>query len=144
MTAWTLRDITVAEAAKLCGLHRKHLDMIVRRNRACEALFTEKRKGRRWFSARDVCVLRLAYECERAGDNWLTAIARAFEFLQAEPPPDAVLVFPATSTSSRSGRIISDRDVPRVQVAETVVLIPIGRICSDILERLEADLVAIR
>lgn len=146
---WDRRDFTVAECAAMSGIHRANIDLIVHRAKGCEMLFSEKRGHRRWFSPRDIAVLRLAYECERSGQRWLSALGRAFEHLQEPPAPDAVLVFRAMSTAISSGRLIPDRDVERLPVDEAIVLIPIGKIVADIIERCaaihkEADLVAVQ
>ena len=135
---WDRRDLTVAEAAALSGIHRANIDLIVHRAKDCDVLFSEKRGRNRWFSPRDVAVLRIAYECERAGQTWLNALARAFEHLQEPPAADAVMVFRANSVSAFSGRIIPDRDVERLPVDEAIVLIPIGKIVSGITERCAA------
>ena len=140
--AWKSRDITVAEAARIVGLSRKHLDVIISRNRSLDVLFSEKRKGRRWFSLQDVSVIRIAFELERAGRTWLTAIAAAFDNLQEPPAEDAMLIAPAViRRGCGSPRIISDRDVPRLQFDVSTIVIPIGKICQSISR--EADDVAI-
>lgn len=132
---WDRRDFSVAEAAALSGIHRANIDLIVHRAKDCDVLFSEKRGRNRWFSPRDIAVLRIAYECERAGQTWLTALARAFEHLQDQSAADAVLVFRANSVSAFSGRLIPDRDIERLPVDEAIVLIPIGKIVSGIIER---------
>lgn len=135
MPGWSSRDFTVAEAAAMSGMHRANIDIIIHRAKGCEVLVSEKRKYRRWFSPRDISVLRVGHELERAGRNWLTALAQALEHLEHPPPPDAVLVVPAMSVSATSGKIISDRDVPRLPVEASTVLIPIGKIVADIVGR---------
>ncbi|CAN7481063.1 hypothetical protein [Mesorhizobium sp. LjNodule214] len=135
MADWTARDFTVAEAAAMAGLRRGTLDAWVHRIRDAEVLFSERRGDRRWFSPQDICILRVGYELERAGRNWLTAIAQAFEHLQTPPATDAVLVVDVISVSSASGRIISDRDVERLAVDKSKILIPIGTISADIIAR---------
>lgn len=141
MTGWSSRDFTVAECAAMSGIHRANIDLIVHRAKDCDVLFSERRGRNRWFSPRDIAVLRIAYECERAGQTWLTALARAFEHLQEPPQADAVLVFKAKSVSASSGRLIPDRDVERLRVEESLVLIPIGRIVADIIK--EVAIVAV-
>lgn len=133
MSAWIVRDFTVAEAARVVGLSRKHLDVIVGRNRTLEVLFSEKRKGRRWFSLRDIAVLRIAFELERAGRDWLTAIAAAYDHLQDPPAVDALLIAPAVRKRGCSRpRIMSDRDVPRLRFDVSTIVVPIGAICQTI------------
>lgn len=128
---WTARIFSVAEAAAISGIHRANIDLIIHRARDCEVLFSEKRKHRRWFCPRDVAVLRIAYECERAGQTWLTALARAFEHLQDPPSSDAILAFDSKSVSCRSGRIITALE----PVDKSTVLIPIGKIVADIVTK---------
>nr|WP_299500425.1 hypothetical protein [uncultured Rhizobium sp.] len=134
--AWTSRDLTVAEAARVVGLHRSHLDVIISRNRAIDVLFSERRKGRRWFSPKDIAVLRIGHELERAGRNWSTALAMAFEHLEWPPPPDALLVVPVASVSARSGRLLTGlADTP---ATSSYISIPIGRLVAEILEATDA------
>lgn len=143
--AWTSRDFTVAEAAQLAGLHRAHLDVIVNRAKDIDVLFSEKRKSRRWFSPRDIAVLRLAHELERGGRDWLTAIAQAFEHLSRPPPHDALLIVPVMSVSARSGRVVTGLPDP-IPTASFITL-PIGKTAAEIeaaCEQLkEAALVAV-
>jgi hypothetical protein len=142
MTAWSLRAFTRAEAAALCGLHVKSVDILIHRARHVSALFCEKRGSRRWFSLRDICVLRIAFELERAGRTWLTAIGAAFDNLEHPPPEDALLIAPAVQKRACGlPRIISDRDVPRFIFERSEIIVPIGRICADIVK--DAEHVAI-
>lgn len=141
--AWTRRDFTVAEAAQLCGLPRASLDVLIHRARDVAVLFTEKRGSRRWFSLKDICVLRIAFELERSGRNWLTAIGVAFDNLEHPPPADALLIAPAViRRACGSPRIICDRDVPRLIFERSTVVVPIGRIVADITK--EAEHVAVQ
>ena len=131
MVDWSARIFSVAECAAMSGLHRANIDLVVHRARDCEVLFSEKRHHRRWFSPRDIAVLRIAYECERAGQTWLTALARAFEHLQEPPSSDAILAFDALSVSARSGRVVTAAE----NIAKSIVLIPIGKIVAEIVAR---------
>ncbi|MBU2483895.1 MAG: hypothetical protein KKG78_02330 [Alphaproteobacteria bacterium] len=137
--AWTSRDLTVARAAQIVGLSRAHLDVIISRNKNLEILFSEKRKGRRWFSVRDIAVLRIAFELENAGRNWLSAIATAFDNLQEPPAADALLIAPAVRKRACGLPYIADRPPDVFERSE--VIIPIGRIVAEIIK--EADNVAI-
>lgn len=128
---WTVREFSVAEAAAISGIHRANIDLIIHRARDCEVLFSEKRNHRRWFSPRDIAVLRIAYECERAGQIWMTALARAYEHLQVPPSPDAILVFPSMSVAHTSGRIITAAE----PVDKSMVLVPIGKIVGEVVAR---------
>ncbi|QND59847.1 hypothetical protein [Mesorhizobium huakuii] len=96
-------------------------------------LFTEKRGTKRWFSVKDIAVLRIAHELERSGRSWLMAIGQAFDHLERPPDPDALLIAPAVI---RRGcglpRIVRDRDVPRLNFERSEIVIPIGRIVSEI------------
>ncbi|TIT43833.1 MAG: hypothetical protein E5W76_04975, partial [Mesorhizobium sp.] len=123
--AWTSRDITVAEAARYAGLPRASLDVIVSRAKDCEVLFSEKRRHRRWFSQRDICVLRIAFELERAGRSWLMALATAYDHLEHPPDPEALLVAPAViRRGCGRPRIISDRDAGRLLFDVSKIVIP--------------------
>ncbi|MFD1744052.1 hypothetical protein ACFSE1_01125 [Rhizobium helianthi] len=134
--AWTSRDFSVAEAAQCVGLHRTHLDVIISRANPLATLFSEKRKGRRWFSVRDITVLRIAYELERAGRAWNTAIAQAFEHTGTQPPPDALLVVPVASVSATSGRVLTG--LPDPLPSSSFITVPIGRIAAEIMEAIDA------
>ncbi|ODT06978.1 MAG: hypothetical protein ABS58_09315 [Mesorhizobium sp. SCN 65-20] len=133
---WTSRDFTVAECAALSGIHRANIDLIIHRAKGCEVLFSEKRGYRRWFSPRDIAVLRIAFEFERGGRSWLSALGTAFDHLQEPPPADALLVLtPAPVRASGGPRIISDRDVPRLPIERSTLLVPIGKIVAEIVDR---------
>lgn len=131
---WNAREFSVAEAARVASIHRAHLDVIISRNKHLDVLFSAKRKGRRWFSPQDIAVLRLAFELERAGRNWLTAIAHAFEHLATPPPPDALLVVPVLSVACTSGRVLTGLAVPLVP-SESTAVFPIGAIVADIVAK---------
>ena len=136
MTGWSNRDFTVAEAAAMSGLHRASLDVLIHRSRDVAVLFSEKRGRNRWFSPRDIAVLRIAFELERAGRGWLTAIGAAFDNLQAAPSSDTLLVAPAViKRACGLPRLIPDRDVPRLPFDVSTIVIPIGRIVADIMAR---------
>ncbi|WP_413709374.1 hypothetical protein [Rhizobium sp. Rhizsp82] len=137
MAEWTDRAFTVAEAAAMSGLNRAHLDVIVSRARSCDVLFSERRNGRRWFSPKDITVLRLAHEIERAGQTWLTALARAFHHLDQPPPIDAVLMFSTKSVSYRSGRVISG--LHGQAPSGSMAVIPIGLMAAEILHYVEQE-----
>lgn len=132
MTAtWNARDYTRAEAARLCGLPLTVLATITHRARHVAMLFSEKRKGRRWFSIRDICVLRVAHELERGGRSWLNAIAIAFEHLEHPPPREALLVLTPAPVRG-SGRPVMVTTMPTIE--RPTLLIPIGRIVHEIME----------
>ncbi|MDW9682473.1 MerR family transcriptional regulator [Sinorhizobium meliloti] len=128
---WRERAYSVGEAATLAGIRRSTLDVWCIRQP--HELFSEKRGHRRWFSPRDIAVLRMARELERGGMVLLTAIACAYEHMQEPPAADAVFVIPAGKLSPRSGWFISDRDVPRLAVDKSIILIPIGQLVAGII-----------
>lgn len=128
--SWRERVFTVGEAATLAGINRGTLDVWTARLPA--ELFSEKRKSRRWFSPQDIAVLAMAHQLERAGMVLLTAIACAFEHLQAPPAVDAVFVIEAGRVSAKAGRFIADRDVPRLVVDKSIILIPCGQMVAGI------------
>ncbi|WP_135866687.1 hypothetical protein [Mesorhizobium sp. M8A.F.Ca.ET.213.01.1.1] len=126
----------------MCGLHRGQLDLLIHRAKAVAVLFCEKRGSRRWFSLRDIAVLRIAYDLERAGRTWLTAIGAAFDNLEHPPDSDSLLIAPAVQKRGCGRpRIIADRDVPRLNFERSEIIVPIGRIVSSILK--EAEVVAV-
>lgn len=141
---WTARNYSVAEAARLSGVHRAHLDVIINRAKPLAVLFSERRKGRRWFSQKDIAVLRIAHELGRAGRLWNTAIAQAFENLEHPPPRDAILIIPVMSVSHTSGRVVMGLPDPLPDAS--FICLPIGKIVGEIIhacEELEAEDVAI-
>lgn len=133
--AWTSRDITVAEAAQVVGLSRKHLDTLMVRTKPLQPLYCGRRGTRNWFSPRDITVLRVAQELERAGRNWPTAIAQAFEHLEHPPPPDALLVVPVASVSCTSGRMLTG--LPDPLPASSFITITIGAIAAAVQEAID-------
>jgi hypothetical protein len=135
-TTWTQRVFTAAEAADMAGLRRSQLDQWIIRQPA--DLFSQKRGFRRWFSAQDIAIIAMARQLERGGKVLLSAIACAFDNLQEPPAADAIFVVEAESVSHRSGRFISDRDVPRLAVDKTQILIPAGKIVAGIIAACEA------
>jgi hypothetical protein len=74
--------------------------------------------------------LRIAYELEAAGRNWLTAIAQAYEHTTAQPPGDALLVVPALSISARSGRVVTG--LPAMPCLASMIVLPIGKIAAEV------------
>jgi hypothetical protein len=127
---WRERAFTLGEAADLAGLRRSQLDQWTIRQPA--DLFSQKRGARRWFSPRDISILAMARQLERGGKVLLTAIAMAFEHLQEPPAPDAIFVVEAERMSARAGRYISDKDVPRLSVDQSIILMPAGQIVARI------------
>jgi len=132
MNGWTTRAFTVAEAAAYCGLHRASLDVLIHRSRHVAALFCEKRRSRRWFSLKDICVLRIAFELERSGRNWLTAIAAAFDNLEHPPDQSALLIAPAVQ--KRGCGLPYLATTPPAVFERSEIIVPIGRIVAEILK----------
>lgn len=127
--AWDRRDYTVDEAARVAGMPRGSLDVLIHRARDVSTLFSEKRGSRRWFSLRDICVLRVAFELERSGRNWLTAIGTAFDNLEYPPPGDMLLIAPAVQKRA-CGLPYMATEPPAFD--RSYVVMPIGRIVADI------------
>lgn len=139
---WDRRDFTVAEAAALSGTHRAHIDLLIHRAKEIDTLFSEKRGRNRWFSLRDICVLRVAFELERSGRTWLIAIGTAFDHLVDEPPePDALLIVPAVQKRACGLPYVATQ--PPAVFERSEIIIPIGRIAADIIKEAEA-LVAVQ
>lgn len=135
---WKARAFDTEEAAKLSGIKPAQFHLIVHRNRDLAILFATKIKGRYRLSLRDICTLRIAMELERGGRVWVTALAQAWQHCASLPSPDSVLIVPANSVSASSGWTISDSDVSKLQIDETLLAIPIGKICAEITERAES------
>ncbi|WP_417426258.1 terminase TerL endonuclease subunit [Hoeflea sp.] len=104
----------------MAGVHRAHIDVIINRAKPLEVLFSERRKGRRWFSAKDIAVLRIAHELGRAGRLWNTAIAQAFTHLEHPPPRDAILIIPVMSVSHTTGRVLTGLPDPVQDTAKRI------------------------
>lgn len=132
MPHWTAREFTRSEAADLAGLNVNTLDVVIHRTKPLQSLYSERRKGGRFFSPKDITVLRVALELERAGRNWPTAIAQAFQHLEHPPPSDALLVVPVASVSATSGRLITGLSDPLPAAA--FITIPIGAIAAATME----------
>jgi hypothetical protein len=130
---WAERIYSRAQAADLAAIHEGTLDVLIHRMKDVAFLFSEKRGSSRVFSARDIAVLKVAHDLERAGQTWLTALARAHDNLQNIPPPSALLVTPALSVSSKSSRFASG---PQAITDETLVIVPIGAIVADIIAKI--------
>lgn len=137
---WDRRDFTVAEAAAMSGIHRANVDLLIHRAKGVSTLFSEKRGRNRWFSPRDIAVLRIAFELERSGRNWLTAIGTAFDHLYEGPPdPEALLIAPAVQKRACGLPYIAAQ--PPAVFERSEIIIPIGRIVAEIIK--EAELVAV-
>lgn len=130
---WTAREYTRAEAAALAGMPEGSLDSLIHHARDVSVLFSEKRKGRRFFSLRDIAVLRVAHELVHAGRNWLTALGSAYEHLERQPPPDAMIIAPAVISRACGPPIIAHH-LPTT-VDRSLVIVPVGRIVADIMQR---------
>ncbi|TCK27989.1 MerR-like DNA binding protein [Ancylobacter aquaticus] len=87
---WRLdRAFAQAEAADLAGIHLSTLRVWM-----CEGaadLASERKRGRRWFSAHDILILRLAHELVRGGYVILTALAAAFELVDQIQASDVII-----------------------------------------------------
>jgi hypothetical protein len=132
MADWIARQYSRDEAASLCGLKVATLDVVMHRTKGLETLYSEKRKGRRWFSPKDISVLRVALDLERAGRDWGTAIAQAFQHLEHPPPSGAHLVVPVASVSCVSGRVLTG--LPDPLPSSSFITVPIGRLAAEIME----------
>ncbi|MCO5145539.1 MAG: hypothetical protein M9895_05085 [Aquamicrobium sp.] len=129
---WHRRTYSADDAARLCGVSRNHLDVILHRSGPMIDLVSEKVGRNRLFAPADIAVIAVAHQIERAGRSWLQAIGIAFEHLEDPPPIDAILVAPVPGKGCGPTRIIADRDVSRLQVDRPLILIPIGAICASI------------
>ncbi|RWO03178.1 MAG: MerR family transcriptional regulator [Mesorhizobium sp.] len=125
---WAERAFTADEAATISGVRRGTLGMWLIREP--DILFSGKVGGRRVFSPKDITILATARELERGGMVLLTAIACAFEHLDEPPSDDAILLVHNGQVAHNAGRLIADRDVPRITVDKSIQLIPIGIIAA--------------
>lgn len=136
MPTWNAREYIRSEAARVAGFNESTLGVILHRTKPLQDLYSGKLKGGRFFSPKDITVLRVALELERAGRNWNTAIAQAYQHLGTQPPPDALLVVPVASVSHTSGRVLTG--LPDPLPSSSFITIPIGRIAAEILEAIDA------
>lgn len=130
---WSVRVYSRAQAAELAAIHPGTLDVRIHRMRDADVLFSERRNSRRVFSARDIAVLRTAYEIERAGRSWLDALGIAFNHLQEPPDADALLILTPTPVRDCGGPRVAN-EVPAT-IERSTLIVPIGSIAADILAR---------
>jgi DNA-binding transcriptional MerR regulator len=124
---WRTRAFSQSEAADMAGLHPTLLRQWVKRQPA--VLFSERRKGRRWFSPMDIAVLAVANELSQGGMTVLASIAAAFELLQSQPEPDALIITPTGAVSHRAPRLATYiTGLPE----KSIQVIPAGRIVADV------------
>lgn len=136
MPTWNAREYTRSEAARVAGFNESTLGVILHRTKPLQDLYSAKRKGSRFFSPKDITVLRVALELERAGRNWPTAIAQSFQHLERQPQPDALLVVPVASVSCTSGVILTG--LPDPLPSASFICIPIGAIAAATQEAVDA------
>ncbi|MGB3500983.1 MAG: hypothetical protein WBA44_05110 [Mesorhizobium sp.] len=129
---WHERSYARPDAARMIGISLNHLDVIIHQNRDLVDLFSGKVGSRRLFSIQDIATLKVAHSLERFGLPWLQAIAEAFNRLERPPPEDLLLVLTVGRSLPVVRRTISDRDVPRLPVEQSTLLVPIGRIAASI------------
>lgn len=97
------RAFAQAEAANLANMHYSTLRDWLANGPA--DLVSDRVRGRRWFSARDIVIVRLAHELVRAGYTVLTALAAAFELVDAIQPGD-VMIARNGGASTASVRVV--------------------------------------
>ena len=120
---WCTRDFTMAEAARLAGIHPVTLRTWVMNHGAA---FSERRGGRRWFSPRDIAVIAAARELADAGMPVPDAIDAACRLLADPPAADALAL-----ASGRSVRAAGIADLVKARGA-AIRSVPIGRIAAGI------------
>jgi len=132
MVCPNVRDIPVARAAELIGITRGHLDLIIHKAGPTADLVSTKDKNRRFFSKRDIAVLKIAHVFERFGMTWLFAIADALEVVDTNPRPDEHVIVTCRRSLPRVRRKLNDREVNRLPVEEATLIVPAGRIVADL------------
>lgn len=135
MPEYTERAFTGHEAAQIIGITKGHLAVIIHRNKPIVRLISGKQKGRRLYSPRDIAILRLAHLLERFGRNHLFGIADGIDLLDTLPDREAVLVVQLGRSTPWPVRTIYDRDITRLQVDESTLLIPIGKEVSAVVAK---------
>lgn len=133
---WAERAYRRDAAAAGSGIHPKTLDVLIHRMRDADVLFSERQGGARVFAPRDICVLRVGYEIERAGRSWLDALAIAFEHLETPPAADAVLVMTPAPVRASGGPKVMARDAVPPADRDSLLIVPIGAIVADIMLRI--------
>ena len=135
MPHYVERCFTVEEAARISGIKRTTLDVMLHRLGA-SCPISAKRGSRRWFSRRDIVVLSLVIALENAGTSIAAAFAVASTAVAEPPDDDAILLLDA---ETKDARVIGDADVPRLLLEQSKILIPIGamsariaRICGEL------------
>jgi len=124
--SWHDRAYSAEEAASLAGIKRATLDVWLSRHRG--VVFSERRHARRWFSPRDIMLLRLAVELERCGLRVGEALRAALLALDEKPKPDAMLLVAGKGTLT-----ISASDIAALPIDTTQTLIPVGRLAAEII-----------
>lgn len=124
------RAFSMDEAAELSGLHLSTLKDWVAT--VATHFVSERRGGRRWYSAEDILILRVANEMVKGGAVTLLAIAVAWEHLARVDyiPRDAALAVKPGGVATTSTVLCSIDDPPDW---DSIQLIKIGRIAADVL-----------
>ncbi|MDH4993314.1 MerR family transcriptional regulator [Aquamicrobium lusatiense] len=121
------RAFSMEEAADLSGLHLSTLkDWITT---VADLFVSERRAGRRWFSAEDILVLRIANELVKGGAVTLLALAVAWEHLAdvAHVPRDAALAVKPGAIATSAVVLCPANDPPDW---DAITIIKIGRIAE--------------
>lgn len=123
---WRFRAYSTDEAAALAGMKRGTLDQWIARNPGIEV--SAKRKSRRLFSPADIAALAVALELERHGWQVPQALVAALLVMSDPPAPDALLLGAGRGTIT-----ISAADLAALQIDQSKILIPVGRIAHQII-----------
>lgn len=128
MSSWRReRAFSSDEAADLAGLHPSALRDWV--STVANLFVSERRAGRRWFSAEDILVLRVANELVKGGAVTLLALAVAWEHLADVDyiPRDAALAVKPGGIATTATVLCSADDPPDW---DSIQVIKIGRIAE--------------
>lgn len=120
------RAFSMEEAADLSGLHLSTLkDWITT---VADLFVSERRAGRRWFSAEDILVLRIANELVKGGAVTLLALAVAWEHLaELSHRGDAALAVKPGAIATSAVVLCPADDPPDW---DSITIVKIGRIAE--------------
>jgi hypothetical protein len=133
---WRSAHFTQGEAADIAGLRESTLrDWLAS---GATMFVSERRRGRRWLSAEDILVLRIAAELVRGGFVTVLALAIAKRHVDGALwfPSDALLAAKPGSSTETGVRLCGAGTIPDW---DSIQIIKFGRIAHDILQQCETQ-----